>query len=152
MVTGKYTAEKLTIESQIWICIFGIRKMNPTFYVPFKDEKSVCSRQDIGKKKICIFSNDFTGVGEGLPCHSTSHWRLNRCGPVTVTQSSDDSDKSDNINIYLQTANVRAPASDHNLHQFLLLANCSSSDKSSPLHSLQAANSATLVVVIFPDS
>ena len=126
--------------------------MNPTFYVPFKDEKSVCSRQDIGKKKICIFSNDFTGVGEGLPCHSTSHWRLNRCGPVTVTQSSDDSDKSDNINIYLQTANVRAPASDHNLHQFLLLANCSSSDKSSPLHSLQAANSATLVVVIFPDS
>ena len=115
--------------------------MNPTFYVPFKDEKSVCSQQDIGKKIICIFSNDFTGVGEGLPCHSTSHWRLNRCGPVTVTQSSDDSDKSDNINIYLQTANVRAPASDHNLHQFLLLANCSSSDKSSPLHSLQATGS-----------
>ena len=58
-----------------------------------------------------------------------------------MTQSSDDSDKSDNINIYLQTANVRAPASDHNLHQFLLLANCSSSDKSSPLHSLQATGS-----------
>ena len=105
-----------------------------------------------GEKKICIFSNNFTGVGEGLPCHSTWHWRLNRCAPVTVTQSSDDSDKSDNINIYLQTANVRAPASDHNLHQFLLLDNCSSSDKSSPLHSLQAANIATLVVVIFPDS
>ena len=124
------------------------------FYLFCTFPKSKFSMQPArqGEKKICIFSNDFSGVGEGLACHSTWHWRLNRCAPVTVTQSSDDSDKSDNINIYLQTANVRAPASDHNLHQFLLLANCSSSDKSSPLHSLQAANIATLVVVIFPDS
>ena len=95
-------------------------------------------------KKLRLF-----GVGEGLSCHSTSQQRLNRCAPVTVTQSSDD---AGNINIYLQTANVRALASDHNLHQFLLalLANCSSSDKS-PLQA-QAANIATLVVVIFPDS
>ena len=100
--------------------------------------------------KIGIFSSDFSGVGEGLPCHSTSHQRLNRCAPVTVTQSSDDSDMFDNINIYLQTANVRALASDHNLHQFLL-ANCSNSDKSL-LQAAQAANIATLVVVIFPDS
>ena len=111
---------------------------------------SIPSNAALVMKQVGIFSSDYSEVGEGLPCHSTSHQRLNRCAPVTVTQSSDDSDMFDNINIYLQTANVRALASDHNLHQFLL-ANCSNSDKSL-LQAAQAANIATLVVVIFPDS